>query len=112
VTYDLDGVSRPFGSRYDIGAYEYNPSGANFPDEKIKNPCKIVIRKNEVVFDHLEPNQTIEIFDIKGVLIHKSAKLFRQTYSYNIENLPSGIYFWHVDNKQDNIVKGKIILAR
>ncbi len=112
VTHDLDGVSRPFGGRYDIGAYEYNPSGANFPDETIKNLCKIVIRKNEVVFDNLDPNQTIEIFDIKGVLIHESAKLFRQTYSYNIENLPSGIYFWHLNNNQQNIAKGKIILAR
>lgn len=112
VTYDLNGISRPFGNEYDIGAYEYNPSGIDTPDKTEKNPCKIVLRENEILFESLEPNQTIEIFDIKGVLIHKSGIIPVTTYVYNIENLPSGIYFWHVKNNQLNIAKGKIILAK
>lgn len=112
VTGDLDGVSRPFGDGYDIGAYEYNPSGIYIPDKTEQNPCKVVIKKNEVVFDSLEPNQTIEIFDIKGSLIHKSSNITSSTYRYNIENLKSGIYFWHVNNGQGSQVKGKIIIAR
>ena len=112
VTYDLDGVSRPFGNEYDIGAYEYSPTGVAIPDGAVLSPCKIVIRKTEVVFKSLEPNQTIEIFDIKGTLIHKSPNLINSTYIYNIENLESGIYFWHVKNNQINVAKGKIILAK
>jgi parallel beta-helix repeat protein len=112
VTYDLDGVSRPFGNEYDIGAYEYNPTGVNIPDETDLPPCKIVMRKTEVVFESLEPNQTIEIFDIKGTLIHKSPDLMNSTYIYNIENLENGVYFWHVKSNRESIIKGKIILAR
>ncbi len=112
VTYDLDGVSRPFGNEYDIGAYEYNPTGVNIPDETEKTPCEIVIRKNEVVFESLKPNQTIKIFDIKGALIHKSSNIINSTYRYNIQNLENGIYFWHVNDNQENIVKGKIIIVR
>jgi parallel beta-helix repeat protein len=112
VKNDLDGVSRPFGDEYDIGAYEYNPSGINFPDEKKQNPCKVIIRRDEVVFDSLEPNQIIEIFDIKGSLIHKSNNITSSTYRYNIENLKSGIYFWHVNNNKGNKIKGKIVIAR
>ena len=112
VTYDINGVSRPFGNGYDIGAYEYNPSGADIPGKTEKNPCKIVIRENEILFESLEPNQIIEIFDIKGVLIHKSDLIPVTTYRYNIGNLPSGIYFWHVKGSQRDKSKGKIVIAR
>jgi hypothetical protein len=112
VTFDLDGISRPYGNEYDIGAYEYNPSGASIPDEKIQNPCKILIRGNKVLFKNLNPDQTIEIFDVKGALIHKSDQIYETTYKYNIENLQSGIYFWYIKNHRGNGVKGKIIIAR
>ncbi|MEJ2567433.1 MAG: T9SS type A sorting domain-containing protein, partial [candidate division WOR-3 bacterium] len=92
--------------------YEYNPSGTSMPGEKTQNPCKILIRENEVLFENLNSNETIEIFDVKGVLIHKSAIISEATYKYNIEILPSGIYFWHVRNTRGNGVKGKIIIAR
>ncbi len=112
VIYDLDGVSRPFGEGYDIGAYEYNPSGTNIPDETQKNPCKIVIKDNYVVFDSLNPYEEIEIFDVKGTLIHKSGNIYASTYRYNIENLPNGIYFWHLKISQITLEKGKIVVAR
>ena len=112
VTYDLDNISRPYGSRYDIGAYEYNPSGGNFIDEKLQNPCKIIIKQNEVLFENLNPNVTVEIFDLKGILIHKSSVISATNYRYNIENVPGGIYFWHVKNNRGNGIKGKLIIAR
>jgi len=109
---DLDGVSRPYGNEYDIGAYEYNPSGTNIPDETDLNPCKVIIKENYVIFENINPNETIEIFDVRGSSIHKSGIIPITTYRYNIENLPSGVYFWHIKNGQQNIIKGKIILAR
>jgi parallel beta-helix repeat protein len=111
VTHDLDGTLRPFGGGYDIGAYEYNPSGTNIPDETEKIPCKI-IKDNYVVFDSLNPYEEIEIFDIKGTLIHKSGNISASTYRYNIENLPNGIYFWHLKISKITLEKGKIIVTR
>jgi parallel beta-helix repeat protein len=111
VTHDLDGVLRPFGGGYDIGAYEYNPSRTNITDGKEKIPCKI-IKDNYVVFDSLNPYEEIEIFDVKGTLIHKSGNISASTYRYNIENLPNGIYFWHLKISQITLEKGKIVVAR
>jgi parallel beta-helix repeat protein len=112
VINDLDGVSRPYGNEYDIGAYEYNPSETNIPDKTDLNPCKVIIKENYVIFDNIESNETIEIFDVRGSLIHKSGVISEITYRYNIESLPTGIYFWHVNNNHGDKVKGKIVIAR
>jgi hypothetical protein len=112
VIYDLDGVSRPVGSKFDIGAYEYTSTGVNVYDKSKKNPCKIAINENQLIFSNIKANYIIEIFDIKGALIHKSPNIINPTYIYDIANLESGIYFWHVNNNQENIIKGKIIIAR
>jgi hypothetical protein len=38
VSQDLDGVSRPQGLQYDIGAYEYVPAGTTFVDVPLDHP--------------------------------------------------------------------------
>ena len=109
---DLDGISRPFGNEYDIGAYEYNLSGTNIPLEKYQNPGAVIIKENYVIFKNINPSETIEIFDVRGSLIHESGSINGSTYRYSIESLPSGIYFWHVKNIHGREVKGKIVIVR
>ena len=112
VTCDLDKISRPQGDEYDIGAYEYSATGVTIPNKEAPDICKIVIKGDQILFDNLGPNQTIEIFDIKGALIHESSNINSSTYRYNIKNLKNGIYFWHVNNGLDRKKKGKLIIAR
>jgi parallel beta-helix repeat protein len=109
---DLDGSSRPYGNEYDIGAYEYNSSETNIPLEKNQNPCKVIIKENYAIFENINPNETIEIFNVRGSLIHKSGNITSSPYRYSIESLPSGIYFWHLRNNSSNKIKGKLVIVR
>ncbi|MCX7996063.1 MAG: T9SS type A sorting domain-containing protein [candidate division WOR-3 bacterium] len=90
VIYDIIGVPRPQGPRWDIGAYEYSAGGIT----EIKKECKI--KSSEAIvpnpFSHFailkgSTKQTCTVYDVSG----------RKIKTYSVKNIGSdlnpGVYF-------------------
>jgi hypothetical protein len=100
LDYDLNGVHRPIGSGWDIGAYEFNPDG--FP-ETISKPDNIQISVSPNPFNSsckisAPDGAKISIFDLTGKrvaeipLAGREAQKNRQCRWKPDNSIGSGIY--------------------
>ena len=98
-TVDFDDISRPFGSDFDIGAYEYHSSSAVLNEIQpgilftiFPNPCS---DKFTVSIKGKSCQQfTLQLFDGKGVLLRKDTyyNVNDNTIEYYTDGLNSGLY--------------------
>ena len=113
VQYDIEGISRPQGDEFDIGAYEYeqetgiNENNIYFP----ANPYKVFREGNFITFDNLNSGDDIKIYDIVGRLVNNSDNIMT-VYRWDISNVPSGIYFYMVSSEGKEMGKGKVALIK
>lgn len=101
---DYDGIARPQGLQFDLGAYEYlGASGTKNAPEKIKidiypNPSS---GKLKLAFGDLEGAQVfhIAIVNTLGTLIFVDENTVAQNpFEINLSAFPKGIYFIHLTN--------------
>jgi len=106
---DLENDSRPLGSGYDIGSYEYNTSLSINPEEltNIKlfpNPATNVIylRYNELENDL----STITLTDLNG----KTVKAYTSNINLDISGFASGVYILRLCLNDNRCVNKKVII--
>jgi len=107
--------NRPNDGIFDIGAFEYSTGGViNEMEEQFKSePLPTYIAKDMLRFSIQEPGRILRIYDCQGRIIHDSGKLNSETYRWNGDNLPTGVYFYiFKDPKIDFKISGKIILIK
>ena len=104
---DFDGVTRPQGAGFDMGAYEY-PNGAGIHDQGqtslsvYPNPTDAIICLSEQ-YD----NKTFKIYTVTGQLI--STGVIKEG-KISLSELPNGIYILKIlDDIFNNQVQAKII---
>ncbi len=114
-TIDKDGVPRPQGSAWDIGAYEYIDQGVDdeFAVEIEHDYCKVYGNKDFVMFSDIGFGDIIRIYDVTGRLMHDSDRLTATSYRWNLKNVASGVYFYVIKSQEQyKVVKGKIALIK
>lgn len=115
ITTDMDGITRPQGSGYDIGAYEYDFSIIIQNNEVTNNRIKIYpnpVREN-LYFENIAPGVLFLNAGIYNMLGEKMLNKFIDLNTgkmLDVSFLSSGIYFVQLSN--DNTCQNsKIIIA-
>lgn len=109
--FDKNKNLRPFGSRVDIGAYEWGYTGIkkNVNLAKFQKPCVCYNCNNMLIIKTENINlKQVCIYDIKGRLI-TSFENTDKTIVWEINNFGKGIYFVNVIYG-NNIVTSKVIV--
>ena len=114
---DFENNSRPYGSGYDIGAYEYSSSfGSQNMESKslfeiYPNPCsdKLTIEIN----GENTQNYRLQLFDSKGILIRKIrySDIKNNSIIFHSNNLNSGIYLLIISN-DNQLLESKIMIVK
>lgn len=105
IIFDLDNESRPYGTYYDIGAYEYLGVGTTHINKNninlIPNPFK-----NEVYIRGIRNSniKSLTIYNSQGDVCFYQYK--PQSSYFNLSNLTNGIYIAHIISMS----KGKEII--
>ena len=107
---DLEGNSRPLGSEYDIGAYEYNPTT---DAHIVTSPLDITVFPNPfsdmVILDGSFSGYEIKVFDELGVLVFDYSGV-NSPLTIDLSTLGAGIYFISVQHSvHTNLSVYKII---
>ncbi len=106
ITFDMNNASRPSGSAFDVGAYEFQSSGT---------PLKAQLPEDVELFDVLDekqagtlfyPNPTsssfrlenskyqdaiIQLINMEGRIVHTAS--YKMGTSFNVEEYTAGLYF-------------------
>jgi len=111
VSTDLNGDSRPSGTGYDIGAYEFN-STLSTDDVSLIN-LKIFPNPSSdyfsIVYDEsLLHIINIDLLDIQGKVVRSFAKNKRLT----VNNISSGIYMLRFELEDHTIFQKKVIISK
>ena len=96
---DFENHSRPFGSGYDIGAYEYSPSSAVPDDTEFENffeiypnPCSDHFSMK--IHGKKQQNYSLQIYDSKGTLIYNRlySNMINNSLVFYTKKLKPGLY--------------------
>ena len=115
---DKNGVLRPQGIAWDIGAYEYvQDTGDNgYIVVVYPNPCRVFRGENFITFSgNINSEDVIKIYDISGRLVNKSGDFFQAAYPYRwyTNDVSSGIYFYVIKSADgQRQTSGKIAVIR
>lgn len=115
VQYDLEGVSRPQGAGYDIGAYEKPETGIREIMQHLDQPEQYTIHhvSHGIVFENMHAGDLIKIYDIGGRILHNSGRISGNTYELNTSGLAKGVYFCVIHRQLPaQTLKSKIVLIR
>ncbi len=104
VSEDIDGLMRPQGALYDIGAYEFQST----------TPAIDVHLQPDGIL--IYPNPTEDVFEIDGNLMGYTIQILNADLSvyqtlanippieYDISSLPAGLYFISIRNDQNQLL--------
>jgi len=126
---DFNLLSRPFGSNWDVGAYEWsqntNPGwqiqeGFKQINIGVSETKPIEVNANyvycliggKIIFKNLCPTVTIKIYNVSGKLVHNSGSIFKNYYEWKTIDIPCGIYYYTLESPGRNSLQGKIIVVR
>jgi hypothetical protein len=124
VASDYEGVSRPQGRAFDIGAYEYTSGGVSVDEDRVTFPDSFSLEQNypnpfnpSTTISYSLPKSaivTLRIFNALGqgvaTLMNewKMAGYYQATW--NASNVPSGIYFYRLQAGEYVETKKMILL--
>ncbi len=109
VTDDFNQSTRPSGTGYDIGAFEFDATlsvdGTSFiAIEIFPNPTSNSFR---LKYDESQRNiKRIDLFDSYGKLV----KSFRKKSALNVSELPSGLYFIRIELSNNSYYRKKVLI--
>jgi len=96
IVYDHDGVNRPQGLAYDIGAYEYIIPTSSMLINKENRISVFPNPANDVFYiQTCDTDYQIELKNIQGQIIFQK----KNVQTINVSNLPSGIYIVNIISK-------------
>lgn len=122
ITFDMDNASRPSGSTFDVGAYEFQSGGTSFmarlPDELdlfditpeiqnqtvfYPNPTRSSFRLENAALQEV----TLQIITVDGRIVYSSP--YQIGSSVNVEEFTAGLYFLKVIGPDDTQVHRLVI---
>ena len=109
---DLDLYTRPLTGPYDVGAYQYEPTGiqetgfANTLISIYPNPGN-----GNFMIEGAQPGMVIEVYNSIGDTVYRTT-IRNTVQAIDISLQPSGIYMVNLSQKGQAIAKQEIILAR
>jgi len=128
---DFNSLSRPVGTDWDIGAYEWSQGGnpgwqieegfkewdTGIQDSDMGRPggvgLSVSVFSGIVRFTGLSPGDELKIYSVAGRLVHHSGRLPGREYNWHTERVPSGLYFSAVVSDADERVgAAKITILR
>jgi hypothetical protein len=79
VTFDFDGLPRPYGTKYDIGAYEYRVVPIHDAGNKVHSDISVPhsIMPNPIraaqIHQYLQTNKEAKVYDLTGTMVNKES---------------------------------------
>lgn len=117
-TTSFNGVTRPRGAAWDLGAYEYDASFVEEISDPVMN-IRVYTSPNGVVFEGLPYDFEIKIFNVAGEKVFESVKnISGKHWEWNYRNregkkVSGGVYLYSIkDISEEKSSKGKFLIVK